>query len=166
MIADGTHVRLVGNLPAAVTDAMLKPHLRAAATRLKDWVSESVYTVSETEVDTARAGLGAGEDLDIDTLSVQAQALIDAEAYLCLNIALPHLNLVMKDDAGIAQSGTTGKTNWQYLDAEALVNLQGMYLRNAELAAQGYIIKANLGPARSPAYGSDGSAINSDSGSS
>lgn len=159
MIADAAHVREVGNLPASVTDALLKPHIRTAGTRLKAWVTSTVYAASETAVQAARDALGMGETLDVDDLDAQERALIDAEAYLALVAALPSLNMVMHDNAGVAISGKAGQTDFQYLYPAALKNMQEQYLRNAEEAAAGYIEQANLSPSSSPAYDSDGDAI-------
>lgn len=159
MITDAAHVRTIGNLPQAVIDAMLLPHIRTAARRLAQWVGTSVYTESETEVAAARAELDPGDELDISLLTPQAQALIDAEAYLTLVAALPSLNTVMNDSGGVALSGQAGETQYQYLYPAALKNLIDSYLRDAEIAAEGYIIRADLSPGISRAYDDDGDPI-------
>lgn len=162
MIADAAHIRTIGNLPAAVKDDFLKPHLRVASNRLAAWVGSENYSSSETEVANARALLGQGEELDVDALTAQARALIDAEAYLACISALPSLNMVMRDQAGVAKSGSAGKTDWEYLTPAEVQTQQNMWLRSAEFSAAGYIQQANLGPSLSPAIAKDGLAIDSD----
>lgn len=162
MIADAAHIRTIGNLPLAVKDDFLKPHLRVASNRLAAWVGSDNYSASETEVATARAQLGQGEKLDVDALTAQARALIDAEAYLACITALPSLNMVMRDQAGVAKSGSAGKTEWDYLTPAEVQIQQDAWLRNAEFSAAGYIQQANLGPSLSHAIGKEGKAIDSD----
>lgn len=159
MIADGGHVRVVGNLPVAVGDGMIGPHLRTAKTRLKEWVGSDNYSTAETEVAAARGLLIPGEELDISGLSDLAQALIDSEAYLACNHGLPSFNTVMSDDAGIAIQGQVGETTYSYLSPGQISNAQKVYLRNAELAAKPYIQGSDLGPGISYAYDGDGDAI-------
>lgn len=162
MIADGSHVRLVGNLPEAVTDALIAPHLRTAKKRLINWVGSSNYESAETEVNNARANLGQGEELDIDSLSDLAQALIDAEAYLTLAVGLPSFNMVMNDSSGVSAEGTQGESNYRYLTPKEVKDAQTNFLRNAEIAAKEYMTTASLGPDISYAYDSDGEPIDDD----
>ncbi len=162
MIADAAHVRKVGNLPDAVTDGMIAPHLRTAKKRLRNWVGSANYESAETEVANARAGLGQGEELDIDSLSDLAQALIDAEAYLTLAIGLPSFNMVMNDSSGVSAEGRYEEANFRYLTPREVKDAQANFLRNAEIAAKDYIISASLGPDISYAYDSDGNPIDED----
>lgn len=159
MIADAGHVRTVGNLAEAVSAGMVGPHLRTARTRLKNWVGDDNYETAETEVATKRGLVGQLSDDDINSLSDIAQALLDAEAYLALNHGLPSFNMVMNDDAGVAQQGQVGETTYTFLSPGQVLNMQKMYLRNAELAAKDYIQSSDMGPGFSVAYDEDGDAI-------
>ena len=159
MIADPAHVRTVGNLPESLGDNIIYPHLRTASRRLKQWVGNDNYTTAETEVATARGNLNPGEELDVNSLSPLAQALIDAEAYLALSHGLPTFNMVMHDDTGVAKGGQAGESSFQYLSPQEVELLQQIYLRNAEEAAADYIQQTKLGVGSSPAYDDEGEEI-------
>ncbi len=159
MIADPAHVRTVGNLPDAVVDDVIYPHLRTASRRLKNWVGDSNYTSAESEVSTARANLNPGESLDINTLSELAQALIDAEAYLAMCHGLPTFNMVMQDDSGVASSGKIGEGQYSYLTAQEVEVYQEIFLHNAVNAAKNYIQQTKLETGISPAFDDEGEEI-------
>lgn len=135
-IADETHVRTVGNLPASLADAKITPHLRQAGRRLTRWVGSTNYAASQTEA----AGLGSPRSFG--SASAQCQALADAEAYLALAAGISSWNNVMESAggtaAGISLSGTIGEGTYNYLTPEQIEKLRELYIRNAEDAAADY----------------------------
>ncbi len=161
MIADEAHVRTVGNLPAALGDAAITPHLRTAKARLKNWVGDTAYTTAETEAATL------GSPRDYSTAQEETAAMADAEAYLTLAAGMQSWNTVMQvygsNAAGVTQEGTIGETTYRYLRPDQLEQAQTLYVQMAEKAVAEWLTGDNgfgsPGPGRSFAYDDDGDAI-------
>lgn len=162
MIADASHVRKVVNLPASLADAEILPHLRQAGRRLKSWVDASVYSAAETDA--------SANSYDFTATDPSTADLADAEAYLALGAGLASWNLVMENDgdnaAGIAQRGTIGGDDYEYLNPVHIPRLEASFLAKAEDAARAYLSNqsggGSPGPKQSHAYDDDGCAIDGD----
>lgn len=165
MIADAAYVRTVGNLPDALSDTRIAPHLEAAELRLRRWVGDTAYDEAETEAE--------GLDLDgdgnriISGANQKTRAFAVAEAYLALAAGLPAWNTVMErvgdSAAGVSRSGRIGSDQFAYLTPDMVAALQEIYTRQAETAVQAYLAGdlggGSPGPEQSPAYDDDGEAI-------
>lgn len=137
MIANGTHVRALGGLPASIDDDTLAPFFGPAARRLKQWVGDTAYEDAEasTPEDTERAA-----------------ALKDTEAYLVLYYVAPRLNMVL-GDSGIITYKIVGSSadEFTYLTPENVEKLRQVWLRDAVSACREYISKAGVAVGVSPA---------------
>ena len=137
MIADGTHVRALGGLPATIDDNTLAPFFGSASRRLKRWVGDEAY--EDAEASTPEDG-------------ERAAALKDGEAYLVLYYTAPRLNMVL-GDSGIITYKIVGSSadEFTYLSQENLEKLRQAWLRDAVDACQRYISKAGATVGVSPA---------------
>ncbi len=137
MIADGTHVRVLGGLPGSFDDAILGNFSGPAALRLQEWVGEEAYTDAEQ---------GTPSDPD------RAAALKDAEAYLVLYFAAPRMNMVMADSGIVTYKiDGTSADEFTYLKPKELEELRQVWLRDAASACRPYIIRAGVTVGVSPA---------------
>lgn len=137
MIADGTHVRALGGLPASIDDNTLAPFFGPAARRLKRWVGDEAYADAEASTP---------EDEE------RAAALKDGEAYLVLYYIAPRLNMVL-GDSGIITYKIVGSSadEFTYLNQENLEKLRQAWLRDAVNACHKYVSKAGVTVGMSPA---------------
>ncbi len=137
MIADGTHVRVLGGLPGTMDDNVLSSFFGPAARRLKEWVGDGAY---------ADAELATPADAD------RSAALKDAEAYLVLYFAVPRMNMVMTG-SGIVTYKTDGTSadEFTYLKPGELEELRQVWLRDAGNACRSYIISPGVTVGVSPA---------------
>ncbi len=137
MIADGTHVRVLGGLPASFDDTILGNFFGPAALRLQEWVGEGAYTDAEQ---------GTPSDPD------RAAALKDAEAYLVLYFVAPRMNMVMADGGIVTYKiDGTSADEFTYLKPEQLEELRQVWLRDAVSACRPYIISPGVTVGVSPA---------------
>jgi len=130
MIADGSHVRALGGLPATITDEILLPFFGPASRRLAGWVGQEAYADGEDPSPT-----------DPD----RAAALKDGEAYLALFYVAPRINMVIADSGIVSyQTNSTTNDNITYLTPKQLRELREVWLQDAVSACEGYIIKAGV----------------------
>jgi len=164
MIADANHVRVMGNMPNSLSDAVINPHLRHAGRRLKRWVGDAPYAESETEAGTL------GTPKEFSGATAQCQALADAEAYLAIAVGIMSWNTVMQSSgskaAGIARDGIIGESTFRYMSPSEIETMQDNMVRKAEEAAALYVVEdfggGSPGPERSFAIDDDGAEIDDD----
>ncbi len=154
MIADAALVRAVGNLPGALSDDQIAPHLRQASRRLARWVGATLYAAVEAD-----SGHAAHADVK------------DAEAYLAVAIGVASWNMAVESVgsegvAGITQEGNVGDNQYRYLGQQALRELQQDMVRKAEDAARDWLVAdyggGSPGPGISFAYDDDGVVMDDD----
>ena len=139
-LTDADHVRSISinHSSTIVTDAKIAPHLAKASRDLKRWVGTSNYAASLALITTARAGLGDGETLETHGgLEAQEEDLRNAEAYICLSLMIPGLNLVY-GDGGIKTVVKTDRGETAVLSPTQVDKMVKDYKAQASEASKAY----------------------------
>ena len=140
-------------------DANCRDPMASAMIDLKKWVGTATYATSLAEVTTARSGLSEGETLEGDgDLSVQAQALRDAETYLAIMHLVPSLNLIY-GKPGIEVSVITEKGQTNALTPTQVERMVKQYKRKAANKAYDYMTNKSLSMGISRARDDSGNLI-------
>ena len=111
-----------------IKDTRLKPHIRSASTRLRQWVTDTVYTAV------------LAEKTDGEPSTDRAEDLCNAEAHLAMHFAILGLNTPFSSKGVVSLAmAAEGRERRQYLPPEDTKRLAEEFLEIARSMATPYI---------------------------